>query len=180
MVFRSKLRTTFRTGGFTIVELLIVVVVIAILAAISVVAYSGIQSRAQDAKIKSDLAMLQKAITVARINSGTPLFNITQHGAPEAGCLGKATGTDLATLNKSSDSCWTLYNTFLDRVSNSANIDVRGMTDPWGRPYYVNPNEDENTTSHVCMADRIGVYSQPFVYWTAGQYIMVPLYKASC
>ena len=41
-------------SGFTIVELLIVIVVIAILAAISVVAYSGIQSRAHDAAIRSD------------------------------------------------------------------------------------------------------------------------------
>lgn len=36
-----------RQKGFTIVELLIVIVVIAILAAISIVAYTGIQSRAR-------------------------------------------------------------------------------------------------------------------------------------
>lgn len=41
--------------GFTIVELLIVIVVIAILAAISVVAYTGIQNRAYDTTVKSDL-----------------------------------------------------------------------------------------------------------------------------
>lgn len=37
-------------SGFTLVELLIVIVVIAILAAISVVAYSGVQTRARDAE----------------------------------------------------------------------------------------------------------------------------------
>lgn len=41
--------------GFTIVELLIVVVVIGILAAITVVAYNGIQNRAYDVAIQSDL-----------------------------------------------------------------------------------------------------------------------------
>ncbi len=41
--------------AFTIVELLIVIVVIAILAAVSVVAYSGIQSRAATTTLKSDL-----------------------------------------------------------------------------------------------------------------------------
>lgn len=43
------------TSGFTIVELLIVIVVIAILAAISIVAYVGIQNTASDSAVKSDL-----------------------------------------------------------------------------------------------------------------------------
>lgn len=46
--------------GFTIVELLIVVVVIAVLASVTVVAYSGIQNQAHDAVIKSDLATIKK------------------------------------------------------------------------------------------------------------------------
>lgn len=49
-------------NGFTIVELLIVIVVIAILAAISIVAYSGIQARARDTKRASDIAVIEKAI----------------------------------------------------------------------------------------------------------------------
>lgn len=54
----------YRTQGFTIVELIIVIVVIAILAAITIVAYNGVQSRANDTVIKSDLRdIAQKMVT---------------------------------------------------------------------------------------------------------------------
>ena len=48
--------------GFTIVELLIVVVVIAILATISIVAYKNISDNANDAAVKSDLRNLSQII----------------------------------------------------------------------------------------------------------------------
>ncbi len=49
-----------KQSGFTIVELLIVIVVIAILAAITIVAYNGIQGRAQETSVRSDLAQIAK------------------------------------------------------------------------------------------------------------------------
>lgn len=48
--------------GFTIVELLIVIVVIAILAAIVIIAYSGIQASAQQSKIRADLLQVQQLV----------------------------------------------------------------------------------------------------------------------
>jgi len=56
-----------RNDGFTIVELLIVIVVIAILAAISIVAYSGMQQRGRDSARKSDLSSIGKAIQLYTI-----------------------------------------------------------------------------------------------------------------
>ncbi len=55
-----------RLKGFTIVELLIVVVVIAILAAVTIVAYNGIQSRAQISTLQSDISQAVRAMEVAK------------------------------------------------------------------------------------------------------------------
>jgi len=57
-------------SGFTIVELLIVVVVIAILAAISIVAYSSIQQRARDSQRMSDIKTLAKALELYHADHG--------------------------------------------------------------------------------------------------------------
>ena len=63
--------------GFTIVELLIVIVVIAILAAITIVAYNGIQNQAKSAALRSDLANASRAIEVAHVNSGVTQYPVT-------------------------------------------------------------------------------------------------------
>jgi len=59
--------------GFTIVELLIVIVVIAILAAISIVAYNGIQQRAKNTARISAATSIAKAIDANTIATGSHL-----------------------------------------------------------------------------------------------------------
>lgn len=57
-------------SGFTIVELLIVIVIIAILAAITITVYSGIQARAEDSKRQSDIRQLGQLIESFHIRNG--------------------------------------------------------------------------------------------------------------
>lgn len=57
--------------GFTIVELLIVIVVIAVLAAISVVAFNGIQQRAKAASYVTALNQWQKLLAMSKEITGS-------------------------------------------------------------------------------------------------------------
>lgn len=59
--------------GFTIVELLIVIVVIAILAAITIVSYTSLQERARDAKRKQDVSQIAKLLAIYELDNG-PMY----------------------------------------------------------------------------------------------------------
>jgi prepilin-type N-terminal cleavage/methylation domain-containing protein len=59
-----------RNKGFTIVELLIVIVVIGILALLVITTYSGIQAKARNSKRSSDVATIQTQLEAFFQNSG--------------------------------------------------------------------------------------------------------------
>ena len=90
--------------GFTIVELLIVVVVIAILAAITLVAYSGIQQRANNAAI-TDAASKSLRMIQAYI-AANDKYPYTGNGTGvcitlSSGCISQVgtVGTSISTFN---------------------------------------------------------------------------------
>lgn len=64
--------------GFTIVELLIVIVVIGILAAITVVAYNGIQNRANNTAVQADLRNINSQLAMYRTINSTYPGTLTQ------------------------------------------------------------------------------------------------------
>lgn len=71
--------------GFTIVELLIVVVVIAVLAAISIAGYNGIQQRARDSQRAQDLATIKKALMMYNAANGNVQKTSTYGGVGPGG-----------------------------------------------------------------------------------------------
>jgi len=107
--------------GFTIVELLIAIVVIAILAAITIVAYNGIQQRATVASLNSDLENAAKRLkldqvdlaafptTVAAANNGGGLkaspgtsyqYSVNNGVSPQTFCLTATKGTTSYYINQ--------------------------------------------------------------------------------
>jgi prepilin-type N-terminal cleavage/methylation domain-containing protein len=78
-------------SGFTIVELLVVIVVIAILAAITIVAYNGIQQRAENIKTISGVNQAVKLLKAYKaINDSYPTsssyYNCLGTGYPSNTC----------------------------------------------------------------------------------------------
>ncbi len=93
--------------GFTIVELLVVIVVVGILAAITIVSYTGINQRAVAASLQSDLGNSQKQIKLFQVvNSAYPsTINCSQPDSSTNKCLRYSGGnsynykTSLTNLN---------------------------------------------------------------------------------
>ena len=96
--------------GFTIVELLIVVVVIAILAAITIVAYNGIQNRAKNSALQQSVSQANKKVasyavlnaeqypddlaTVGIVNGDTTYqYRFNNTATPKSFCITATNGT---------------------------------------------------------------------------------------
>lgn len=87
--------------GFTIVELLIVIVVIGILAAISIVAYNNVQQKARDSQRAQDIRTIAKALEMYYTDYGE-----FPNSACGASCPpGKKGGTTVATT---ADGSWSV------------------------------------------------------------------------
>lgn len=83
-------------NGFTIVELLIVIVVIAILAAIVIVSYNGIIDRARETSVQADTEQNAKAMAAYQITNGTYAVNCSDAGV-------KVSSGNTLSCNASSD-----------------------------------------------------------------------------
>lgn len=87
--------------GFTLVELLIVIVIIAILAAITIVAYNGIQARARDAARVQALQQVETALAAYYTDNG------------QYPVSGGSTITGITSWNTTADASWNTLATAL-------------------------------------------------------------------
>ncbi len=127
-----------KQSGFTIVELLVVIVVIGVLAAITLVTYGGVSSKADVASMQSDLSSANTKLKMYYAEIGTyPTSNVCPTPGSDQICLNSSPGT---TYLYSSTAPYSTFSLVATRNN---------------RKYYI----DENTTPSLYQPASGGVVS---------------------
>lgn len=160
-----------KTKGFTLVEILIVVIVIAIIAAIGIVSYNGLTERSKRAQALAQLDTLRNAIMVAQNETGlslrriaktpTPVwtgFNNEQYGGTADGIDHPCPGNmQHIFVTDTTNGCVVSTSRMLDRLQQVSGTDLSDLKkgDPWGRPYVIDDEEYGSPVELCTSADRV-------------------------
>ena len=137
-----------RNQAFTIVELLIVIVIIAILAAVSIVAYGGMQRRANSTIMQSDL---QNAATQLELDKAVKgVYPATKETADDNKGLPSSNGVTYQYTGTDTTYCLT------------------AISDKKGMPTYIISNDNRSPRDGICSGHYIPVNNEGVVATLAG------------
>ncbi|NTU69775.1 type II secretion system protein [bacterium] len=136
-------------NGFTLIELLVAVAIIGTIAIIMLSRFGLAMEAASEARMKSDLTTITRAINMAKSITGLPLAEITNS---ENSSWNNCSGRDLRNIPET-DQCILDIKAAFQKMEQKSGVGITGNypRDQWKSPYLIDENED--TVQYPCGSD---------------------------